>query len=230
MLRKITFLVAALHLAGVIFLIVSPDKKAHRQTKHLTVKTHRMATPALKTPPGKKTASTSPPAHAMTKKNPPPSKIQTKPAPIQPKSSVKKSIAQDPQSKPAKKQAPKKDDVWIEPALTQKKPARLFDLPSPVAPLQIDSLQDNFLGGSYQEALMGYLHDTLRLPDYGEVKIEIILNPDGSVQRLTVLKSESAKNKTYLEKTIPSLNFPSADVLDSSKKEQRYILTFCNEI
>lgn len=99
-------------------------------------------------------------------------------------------------------------------------------------PLQIDiAPSENFEEGQspYTEGLVNHLHQYLRLPDYGEVKIQLSLRQDGTVVKVIVLKSQSEKNKQYLESHLPRLKFSRFDDADANKKEYTFILTFCNE-
>ena len=76
-----------------------------------------------------------------------------------------------------------------------------------------------------EESLVSFLHTSLNLPEFGEVKIQLTIKKDGTVTRLVVLQAESQKNKAYLEKHLPLLRFPL--ILD---KDKTFTLTFCNEI
>ena len=82
---------------------------------------------------------------------------------------------------------------------------------------------------SYADALPEYLHEELRLPEYGEVKMQITLRSDGSVVRLVVLHAASAKNRGYLERCLPGLHFPPFYGALVGVKEQTFVLTFCND-
>ncbi len=91
--------------------------------------------------------------------------------------------------------------------------------------LQIDRLDNlDSKETEYQLELVSYLQEALHLPEYGEVKMEITVRPDGSVASLKVLEAESAKNRTYLEKSLPLLRFPTYD-----KETHTFIFAFCNE-
>jgi hypothetical protein len=105
--------------------------------------------------------------------------------------------------------------------------------------LQVDGLKDKKLTNKhemvgmsheYQESLIHYLQETLNLPEYGEVKIEVTLRQDGSVAHMVVVKAESEKNRKYLEAHLPKLKFPRLDEPFSSKKQHTFVLTFCNEV
>lgn len=79
---------------------------------------------------------------------------------------------------------------------------------------------------NYSAYLISHLQQHLQLPDFGEVKVEIVLRPDGSVEKCCVIEAASEKNKKYLEKRLPTLRFPNQDL--RIKKPQVFVLTFCN--
>ena len=83
---------------------------------------------------------------------------------------------------------------------------------------------------NYGEFLTTYLQEMLRLPDFGEVKVQITVAQDGSVVRYAVVKAESDKNKKYLEEKLTSLHFPEFKGKGITKPEETFVLTFCNEI
>jgi hypothetical protein len=102
--------------------------------------------------------------------------------------------------------------------------------------LQVDPTENHAnlgsspIPGDYQQILIEYLHQSLNLPDFGEVKIQITLKNDGTLVNLVVIKAESDKNRKYLEKNLPHLKFPPLEGQASNLKQQTYIVTFCNEI
>ncbi|MBX9924477.1 MAG: hypothetical protein K2Y01_10240 [Rhabdochlamydiaceae bacterium] len=76
-------------------------------------------------------------------------------------------------------------------------------------------------------SLIGYLQGYLQLPDLGEVQIQLILRKDGKVDSMKVLKTESEKNRKYLEEQLPKLSFPSSILEGVSSRS--FLLTFCNK-
>jgi colicin import membrane protein len=93
------------------------------------------------------------------------------------------------------------------------------ELPKELGSLQVDALP---LGGTansgewetkeiyrYTDEVATRLKMGLLLPDYGAVKIKLTLNCMGKVVKVETIQSESNKNKTYAEKMIPTLLFPS---------------------
>lgn len=91
-------------------------------------------------------------------------------------------------------------------------------IPKEIASLHVDALP---LGGSegsgdwgtkeasYSDEIAYRLKMALKLPDYGAVKIKLILDRTGKVIKVEIMKSESNKNKAYVESKIPTLLFPS---------------------
>jgi len=105
-------------------------------------------------------------------------------------------------------------------------------LPQMIKPLESEKfhpIDDSHSKANYQETLIFYLHQSLNLPDFGEVTVQIKLRKEGSIENITILKAESDKNRKYLETHLPLLKFPPLQD-SSTKKENTFILTFCNEL
>ncbi|MBX3718406.1 MAG: flagellar hook-length control protein FliK [Parachlamydiales bacterium] len=116
--------------------------------------------------------------------------------------------------------------------LSKKQPAARSQDYTPIQ-LQIDAMETGSwtdADSDYPNLMIGYLHQSLHLPEFGEVKIQLTLRQDGSVAKLVVLNTESEKNKRYLEGSLPKLQFPSFNGSFAKKKEHTFVLTFCNEI
>jgi len=116
--------------------------------------------------------------------------------------------------------------------LSKKQPAARSQGYTPIQ-LQIDAMETGSwtdVDSDYPNLMIGYLHQSLHLPEFGEVKIQLTLRQDGSVAKLVVLNTESEKNKRYLEGSLPKLQFPSFNGSFAKKKEHTFVLTFCNEI
>ena len=92
--------------------------------------------------------------------------------------------------------------------------------------LQIDQRFSSDVTEEYNERLIAALHEHLRLPEYGSVKIELTLHREGTVIKMLVVEAKSEKNRRYLEKTLSQMQFPA---LGTGKNENTFILTFCNE-
>ena len=61
---------------------------------------------------------------------------------------------------------------------------------------------------SYSDEVAYRLKMSLRLPDYGSVKIKLTLDRSGKVVKIETVQTQSAKNKAYVESKIPAIVFP----------------------
>jgi colicin import membrane protein len=82
----------------------------------------------------------------------------------------------------------------------------------------------------YIDELVGRLKLSLRLPEYGDVKVKLTLDRSGKVSKFEVVKFESEANKKYLEKKIPGLSFPSFGNNFSGAENYTFTITLSNEL
>ncbi len=78
--------------------------------------------------------------------------------------------------------------------------------------------------------LIASLQDSLNLPEYGVVKIEITLDRMGKVVDMKVLESESEKNGAYLLERLRGFSFTSLELLKMNDEQRIFIVSFCNEL
>jgi outer membrane biosynthesis protein TonB len=242
-----------LHVAFVLILLIAPPFSIHKkQRKPLVVKTvtpqPKMQTKALE----KKSLPAAPapkpkPLPQQPKKETVPSPTVKKELPKPAPPAVKKepAIAERTPAKPKPpthtKQPPPQQRAKISDSLLQQLEesiAKIEQTPSSkkvleptVSPirLRIDQNEAEDADQDYINSLVSYLHQSLSLPDYGEVKIQLSLRQDGTVAKMVILKTQSEKNRQYLESRLSNLRFPRFDGMYANKKEQTFILTFCNE-
>ncbi len=246
-------LIIFIHIVFLLILIISPSFAFRKkEQKPLIVKTIIPKPPSRTIPLEKKApvtapkAITTPPTKQQTpKKEAPASKTMApKPAPIPKKEAavVEKRLSKSKQNPPAAKKSPperaKISDSLLKEleesiATIDKKSVSKMTSPSKAIapiPLQIDlHSSDSEADADYTDLLVSKLHESLRLPDFGEVKIQLSLRQDGSVVKVVVLKAQSEKNKQYLESNLTRLKFPRFEGTYSNKKEYTFILRFCNE-
>lgn len=236
MYKRVTSIVISFHLLFITILLFNPKQLPAKKTKHVKVRTvHSMAT--IQPPPR-------PVAAVAQKTQEPPQKSSPRPTPALKKDTAPKKLAQKPTNKPAivekgkptKKEEPPKrleppEKIWseIDQAL-----AKIEKKSYPVAkqPIQVprpvtflDFERSELDESDAVSNLMGFLRETLRLPEVGEVKMEIMVKKDGTIGKVVVLRSESQKNKLYLQEHLPLLQLPMQ--LDQDKT---WVVTFCNEI
>lgn len=91
-------------------------------------------------------------------------------------------------------------------------------IPKELVSLHVDALPLGGIGesqdwgtkeASYSDEVAYRLKMALKLPDYGAVKIKLTLDHTGKVLKVETVKSESNKNKVYVESKILTLIFPS---------------------
>jgi len=197
--------------------------------------------PKPKTPP--KPPPQPKPAPAPAKKSAPPAKKslpEKKRPPIVDKSPSKEKKKPPPKKEPSPAEEPEANipkDLWQE---LEKSLARAEGPPqktrghqkSVPAPLSSSQEETSLESGAeeYSSLLVSCLHDALHLPEYGEVKMELTLRRDGTVAKLVVIKTESERNRKYLEQELPHLKLPYLDDRIFPNKQHTFILTFCNEI
>lgn len=243
------FCVIALHLFVLVRISVS-GSKIPGPPKKMVVHT-KAAAPLQKSVPKAAVSQTAPkPKTKADAREPNP--VAAKPAPPKQQVVVKKTApAKKQQNKPPepKKLRPKKDS---EPTQSKIPEDLLKQLDESIAKIDvkrsevrgkkrgIKDIETPALGAveiengaeaptEYQDLLVHYLKDSLHLPDYGEVRMELTLHASGTVAKWVVLKTESEKNRKYLEEKLPHLRFPRFGGM-LSKQEHTFTLTFCNDI
>jgi len=70
----------------------------------------------------------------------------------------------------------------------------------------------------------------LRLPDYGDVKVNLTLDRTGKVFKISVINAESVANRKYIEKALPEMSFPEFGTNFASAAEYTFAITLSNEI
>jgi colicin import membrane protein len=83
---------------------------------------------------------------------------------------------------------------------------------------------------SYRDELAARLKLLLRLPEYGDVKVDLTLNRSGKVNKIKIISAESALNRKYIEKTLPELSFPAFGDNFAIASEYTFSITLSNEI
>lgn len=172
---------------------------------------------------------------------PPPQKKQQKPAP-------KKEVAK------AEKAAPKKEVAKVEKAAPQKttlspsQKKKLEKVKNALADLNVNTSEikkstravqlstENFSFDSLSQGEIGYadllvsrLKSSLTLPEYGAVKIQLVLRKNGQVEEVKILDSESKRNETAILKTIKTISFPSFGKYFEGENRHSFTITLTND-
>lgn len=113
----------------------------------------------------------------------------------------------------------------------------ISNVPHAITHLEIDSLSTakgnaalSSYEISYREELAGRLKLLLRLPEYGDVKINLTLDRTGKVSKVAIVTTDSAVNRKYIEETLPKLSFPPFGNHYASATEYTFSITLSNEI
>lgn len=182
-------------------------------------------TPSPTLPPKPVPVPPSPKPTPVKPLTPAPSKPQPKIPPKKPTTTVKATKAIPEKRKPVTEPEP-----MISDQLMREIEESIAKIEGKNATVYIDNTLKLDYAEGYEEVLIAHLRSHLQLPEFGEVKIKITLNKDGSVVKLSVLKTESERNKKHLETHLYTIQFPRLDVLGIKKPEQTFVLTFCNDI
>lgn len=255
MLKRTTSIVISLHLIFIIMLLFSQNRALPKRTHHIQVRTVQPAARPIATTTRsqagtsrptntsrpKPNASSKKPALVESKK-PAPSKPSSAPSVSKPiPSTSKKPIVVD-KGKPTtpsstKPAAPNTVVDWkeIDQVLAKiEEKEHTSENVAIAAPkfLQIESSSFSPLmaeiGETTQDAtgaVASFLHDSLHLPEVGEVKVELLIKKDGTIANVVIMRSESEKNKRYLQTHLPLLRFPM-----DFEQDKTWTLTFSNEI
>jgi hypothetical protein len=216
MLRRTTSIVISIHLAFIVILLFTQNRPTPARPHHITVRTIQPTTIHHPIP----TASR-------------PQK-KTQPAKSPPSSPTKKPIVTDKKKvappQPAKAPPPPKPQAahpaWeeIEQALAK---IEQKAYPEESSHLNVPKLLQTEIAPilEIEAELVSFLHNALCLPEVGEVKVELVIRKDGTVEKIAVIRSESEKNKQYLQTHLPTLRFPMC-----FEQDKTWTLTFSNEI
>jgi colicin import membrane protein len=99
-----------------------------------------------------------------------------------------------------------------------------------LAPVAIDEIAGWSVGEvSYRDELAERLKLQLVLPEYGSVKLKLTLQRSGEVIRIAILSADSRRNRDYVEKRVPSLQFPPFGNQFSQEPEHTFTITLNND-
>ncbi len=109
-------------------------------------------------------------------------------------------------------------------------PKLIGELKSESLIAQADSLHGNSLEASYQDELVTRLKMLLQLPEYGTVDIELTLSRSGKVLKFKIMRDESANNRRYIEKNIPTMHFHPFGSSFEGKAEHTFVIRLSNAV
>ncbi len=85
----------------------------------------------------------------------------------------------------------------------------LSTIKDPPKPLQLNSVQRIEEEEIDLTSCFTFFQESLELPDKGEVKVRMNLLPNGKIEQVQILASESMANAKYVAEILPSLTLKS---------------------
>lgn len=82
---------------------------------------------------------------------------------------------------------------------------------------------------SYRDELAGRLKLMLKLPEFGSVQLKMKLQRSGKVAQVTIIDAASQRNRAYVEKLLPTLQFPSFGTHFGHEPEHTFTITLNND-
>lgn len=225
-----------------------PVKKAETpkppQIKKITPK--KLANPVEKKP----IKNTEPVKKTITKQNSskkPAVKAPAKPNPEKPKidpkvEAAKSKAQQETQNRQKKLIAAAQESIAkIDQGLVKINAAKsslntISTVPAALASLQIDALPATHAEAptpgekSYRDELASRLKLMLKLPEHGDVQLKLTLDRLGKAVKVSIIKSASSANRSYVEKTLLNLKFPPLGNHFENMSEYTFIIHLSNEI
>lgn len=207
---RIAVFVLVVHLLPLFLFFAAPPKSLAMQAPaKITVRTRVLPKEVVKSPP-KPAAKPTPVA------KPKPKPKEKKPSPSNKKKEIAKKIAKSLEK--LEEKAPEIEKCT-------------WEVPKTIAKVESVSVSTADVEKSfYTKNLFSFLSQSLQLPDYGKVKIRLVLSPKGKVVSMQVLESQSEKNEKYLKEMLPNLSFPLPEKGLLKEKEEEFILTFSNQL
>ena len=175
------------------------------------------------------------PKKTEIKKSTPPKKtapIKNTNPEIKKKPLPKKPLAAQPILKEQKKTPAKVESEIDNNRITSTSPLKVppkIELNPKISKTSLTLTDNNDLDDDFTLSLIDHLQSHLQLPHIGEVKIQLTLRSNGTVEDLQVLSAESDKNKKRIEEKLPTLHFPSFSEKKGNPSSRIFILTFCND-
>lgn len=209
--KAIAFFVITAHLA-IGFLLAFWDQKAFRhpeKKREFVVKTVKL-TPKQEVAVKEVAAISETPTPSPPKKSSPAPK---KPIPSKKKEVIKKNTPIKKQTPPSPSPPPEKTE-WV--ALAKEKIGKITAMKeiASTTPTAIENLESelSIQEMAYRDELMHRLRLHLKLPHYGEVKIQLTIDRSGKVSSVKVLSYQSAENAESIKKHLPKLQMPAFGV------------------
>lgn len=229
MYRKLLTLAICMHVLTFVFLLFSPEQKKTLKNKSIairTIKSRAVAGYSMSPKDSLKASISQTPSQKIKKTSQTSLPNKNKKTNLPKK---KKNVFLAKQKKTSSAILKQIDEALAkieEPMYSSLKSERIkFSLPIQIeSPADSSNLSGLELNKSDEEVLYTTLYSSLKLPEFGEVKLQVTIKKNGTVSNLKIMQSNSEKNKIYLETQLPQLKFP-----DFLKDDKTFTLIICNE-
>lgn len=91
--------------------------------------------------------------------------------------------------------------------------------------LEVDAVEIS----GYEEVLSFHLRQVLRLPEFGQVNVKLTVDSEGHVVSVEMIGTESVLNSKYLEKALPSIQFPPFGKHFHNEAKHTFLVTLTND-
>lgn len=241
---KITLCVFSIHLVvtllSLFFNVASPPPPPHLKIHtFLTTSSSQIAPPSppvdiplpvvAPLPPAEPPIVVNPPKPTSSKKRVASSPPALKKTAVKPKTTPStnraKAVAKKLPSPPPQKDRGKMQHLLAESLQSlERSTKKMAPITSKIAIESLKSNSKEFLP-EYEEMLAGTLQALLEFPEQGEMKLQIWMNRQGKVERLTVQESTSPTNTRYIHQALPTLILPPFGKFYKGEEKHLFSLT-----
>lgn len=161
---------------------------------------------------------------------------ESAPVPVKKAAAPKPAASTKPSPKKPEKAAPKKPVIApiaqeIAQVLSELSQVHKTEKPALFVPSNVEiqtPYKESKNSLSYGDYLICYLQESLDLPEYGEVKIELSIDRQGKLLTSKILCSENKKNSEFLKNRLPELAFPCFNDFNIKETALTFTVSFRN--
>lgn len=83
---------------------------------------------------------------------------------------------------------------------------------------------------TYNDLLIYRLKNQLKMPEFGNIEIQLTLSRNGKLISLNILTKENSKNRAYIENNLPKLTFPPFGNNFIGESQHTFFITLCGDL
>lgn len=107
-------------------------------------------------------------------------------------------------------------------------PSNNLTTPKVISTLTSEHRVSNEDASQFAKELVACLQRNLVLPEVGEVKVELLLQKNGTLKEFRILSSRSKRNQSLLEETLGKIRYPSFTGSLKNEMEHSFVIAFYN--